>query len=103
MLQSKDGFIWFVSENTLTRFDGVMFRNYNATNTPGFPKDGIENMFEDSQKTLWLISNSCLVKFSDEKAFSYPLMKTAGYISSVCEDDDHNLLLGCINGKIYRV
>lgn len=102
IFQTKDGFIWFISETALIRFDGVTFRNYNAMNTPGFPKDGIENMFEDSQKNLWLIGNSYLVKFSGDKAVRYPLGKSAGYISSVCEDDAHNLLVGCINGKIYR-
>lgn len=102
MVQSKDGFIWFISEATLTRFDGVTFRTYHAGNTPGFPKDGIMDMFEDSQNTMWLIRNSGLVRFSGEKPVSYPLLQAAGYVSSVCEDEQGNLLIGCINGKIYR-
>jgi ligand-binding sensor domain-containing protein len=102
MVQSKDGFIWFVSETSLTRFDGIMFRSYNAANTAGFPKEGIKDMFEDSQKVRWLVSNRGLIKFSDGKLVTYPLANGATNISHICEDKDQNLLIGTVGGKIYR-
>ena len=103
MVQSKDGFIWFISESSLTRFDGVMFRSYNSTNTPGFPNDGIKDLIEDSQKTLWLICNNSVIKFSKEKLIHYPLTKAAGNVSSVCQGNDNSLLIGSIKGKIYQI
>jgi len=103
MFQSEDGFIWFISENALTRFDGVTFKTYHSGNTPGFPKDGIINLFEDAQKTLWLISNDGLVKFAGEKATPYPLGNAKGSVSSVCASKDGSLLVGCIDAKIYRL
>lgn len=52
MLQTEDGFIWFGTDNGLSRFDGKNFKNYSVKD--GLPDNEVLSLFEDSQKRLWI-------------------------------------------------
>ncbi len=54
MIQSRDGYIWFGTEEGLTRFDGVQFTVFNKVNTPALPNSWIVRLLEDSEGGIWL-------------------------------------------------
>lgn len=54
--QDKDGFMWFATENGLSRFDGTNFRNFTVKD--GLPDNEVLKLFSDSKGRLWIGSFS---------------------------------------------
>lgn len=52
-VQDKDGFMWFATENGLSRFDGKTFRNYTVSD--GLPDNEILKLFVDSKNRVWIM------------------------------------------------
>ena len=52
--QSRDGFLWAGTEAGLVRFNGVDFKVYDTSNTPGLRNDTIWALAEDRDGTLWI-------------------------------------------------
>lgn len=50
--QDQDGFIWFGTENGLSRFDGSNFKNFTVKD--GLPDNEILKLFADSKGRVWL-------------------------------------------------
>ncbi|WP_207632653.1 sensor histidine kinase [Foetidibacter luteolus] len=48
----KDGFLWFGTENGLSRFDGTHFKNF--TTRDGLPDNEILELFTDSRGRVWM-------------------------------------------------
>ncbi|MGA9120458.1 MAG: two-component regulator propeller domain-containing protein [Bacteroidota bacterium] len=51
--QTRDGYIWFGSDEGLVRFDGVEFRVFDRTNTKELPSSYFVRTREDSAGGLW--------------------------------------------------
>src|SRR5215510_13913411 len=52
-IQDKEGFMWFATENGLTRFDGRNFKTF--TTKDGLPDNEILKLFLDSKGRLWIM------------------------------------------------
>ena len=52
MCQDKDGFIWFATENGLSRFDGTNFKNFTVKD--GLPDNEVLIVYPDSKGRLWI-------------------------------------------------
>lgn len=52
MCQDKDGFLWFATENGLSRFDGKQFKNFTVKD--GLPDNEVLMFFQDSKGRLWI-------------------------------------------------
>ena len=52
MCQDKDGFIWFATENGLSRFDGTHFKNFTVKD--GLPDNEVLKVFADSKGRVWI-------------------------------------------------
>lgn len=63
LCQDKDGFMWFATENGLSRFDGKTFKNYTVKD--GLPDNEVLKVFADSRGRIWI---SC---FSKEVCYYY--------------------------------
>src|SRR6185369_12180833 len=50
-IQDKEGFMWFATENGLSRFDGKNFKTF--TTKDGLPDNEVLKLFLDSQGRLW--------------------------------------------------
>lgn len=55
-LQDKNGFIWFATNQGVSRFDGRTFKNYSKEN--GLPDNEILRLYLDRQNNMWFISIS---------------------------------------------
>ena len=52
--QDKQGYIWICTDNGVSRFDGVQFKNYNSSE--GLRSNIILGCKEDSKGNLWMYS-----------------------------------------------
>ena len=52
-IQDKEGFMWFATENGLSRFDGKTFKTF--TTKDGLPDNEILRLFVDSKGRLWIM------------------------------------------------
>src|SRR5215831_1219152 len=52
-VQDKEGFMWFATENGLSRFDGKNFKTF--TTKDGLPDNEIIKLFVDSKGRLWIM------------------------------------------------
>ena len=53
ILQTRDGYLWFGTQDGLVRFDGVKFVTFNTANTKGLGSNRFICLFEDSIGRLW--------------------------------------------------
>lgn len=51
-LQDRKGFIWFATDNGVSRYDGLEFKNFSSAN--GLPDNEIVNFAEDNLGRIWL-------------------------------------------------
>lgn len=61
LCQDRDGFIWFATDNGLTRYDGTNFKNFTVKD--GLPDNEVLKVFADSKGRVWV---GC---FSDKLCF----------------------------------
>src|SRR5262245_48066461 len=54
IVRTRDGFLWFGTEEGLVRFDGAAFRVYNRSNTPALGHNSIWALLEDRKGALWI-------------------------------------------------
>jgi ligand-binding sensor domain-containing protein len=50
--QDRDGFIWFATENGLSRYDGTNFRNFTVKD--GLPDNEVLKIFSDTKGRVWI-------------------------------------------------
>jgi ligand-binding sensor domain-containing protein len=55
-LQDKNGFIWFATNQGVSRFDGRSFKNFSKEN--GLPDNEILRLYLDKHNNMWFISIS---------------------------------------------
>jgi ligand-binding sensor domain-containing protein/anti-sigma regulatory factor (Ser/Thr protein kinase) len=63
MCQDHQGFLWFGTDNGLSRFDGKHFRNYSVKD--GLPDNEVLQLYTDSRQRIWLGT------FSDKLSYYY--------------------------------
>ncbi len=54
IIQSRDGYLWFATQEGLARFDGVEFRVFDKTVIPDLPSSWITTLLEDSTGGIWM-------------------------------------------------
>jgi len=54
ILQSRDGYLWFASEDGVSRFDGLEFTVFNKENTPQLEYSWVARLMEDSLGGIWM-------------------------------------------------
>lgn len=54
ILQTRDGYLWFATQEGLARFDGVEFSVFDRSNTPEMPFSWMVRLMEDSVGGLWM-------------------------------------------------
>src|SRR5207237_297683 len=55
IVQTRDGYLWFGTQEGLARFNGAQFTNFDKNNTPGINHNNIRALLEDKQNgALWI-------------------------------------------------
>ena len=96
MCQDKNGFMWFATENGLSRYDGTHFKNLTVKD--GLPDNEVLKVFADNKGRVWIGT------FSKEICFYYKgkihtkendslvkIINLNASINSIIADDKHFL------------
>jgi signal transduction histidine kinase/ligand-binding sensor domain-containing protein len=54
IVQTRNGFLWLGTQDSLIRFDGLHFREYDRASEAGIQRSLIRNLLEDSSGGLWV-------------------------------------------------
>src|SRR5262245_25956239 len=54
LVKSRDGYLWLATLRGVVRFDGVKFTVFDESNTRGLTSSRAVKLFEDSQRNLWI-------------------------------------------------
>ncbi|MBV9403784.1 MAG: hypothetical protein JO211_00460, partial [Acidobacteriaceae bacterium] len=54
ILQTRDGFLWLGTQDSLIRFDGMHFREFDQAETAGLHNTLIRSLAEDGESNLWV-------------------------------------------------
>ena len=102
LTQTHDGYLWLGTLNGLVRFNGKSFTRFNVNNTPGLPGNRIVFLFEDSQQTLWVGTDTaglCALKNSAVKNF--PETAAVGVVTCALEDTAGMIWFSTADGKYF--
>jgi ligand-binding sensor domain-containing protein len=71
ILQSKEGYIWVVTDNGVAKFDGYKFHVYNRKN--GLPENTVFRLHEDGHGRIWFVcASGSMAVYENGKLFSLP-------------------------------
>src|SRR6056297_304682 len=73
-IQDSKGFLWIVTKNGISQFDGIEFINY--TKEDGLPDSKVIDVLEDSEGVIWVLSKSGISKFNGTHFIFYPPQDT---------------------------
>lgn len=108
MLQDKNGFLWFATEDGLNRFDGYEFKVYrnNPADSLSLSDNNIWTLFEGADGDLWIGTKSGgLSRYNyNSDSFSNWIIDSSyreNGITSIFEDVDRNLWIGTYRNGLY--
>ncbi len=104
ILKDSRGFMWFGTQNGLTRYDGVNFVNYEniSNDSSSLSYNNVSTIIEDRNKNLWVGTYGGLNLYNrDKENFTRIDLHGNVVVSSLCEDQYSNIWIGSIgNGLI---
>jgi|GEM_PF-954570 ligand-binding sensor domain-containing protein/two-component sensor histidine kinase len=69
VIQDKKGYVWFATDQGVSRFDGTAFRNFSSQD--GLPDNEVFKLLEDGYGRIWLVSyNNAACYIEGEKVFN---------------------------------
>lgn len=98
VLVASDGFMWFATDNGVSRFNGSSFTNYNVSN--GLPTNSVLKIQEDAFGKIWFLAYNGMLSYYDEgELFNYPYNDTLikyfrdNYFNMILVDSSSGILL----------
>lgn len=105
LIQTRDGYLWMGTLGGLVRFDGMRFKVFDISNTPGLNSSEIVYLFEDSRSNLWVGTQSTgvlLIKDGKVSSLNDFDKGQESRLVSVCEDDNGVVWLYTADGQLAR-
>lgn len=104
LYQDSRGFLWIITRNGVSRFDGNEFRNYFRKD--GLPTSTISQIFEDNKGYIWALSAKGLSRYNGYSFEHFPFefpehSESSSYIKN--SGDTIAILLKDIHTKYFRV
>ena len=79
ILEDKDGFMWFGSDNGLQRYDGRQYLHYrhNPNNPNSLASDMVEALMQDVKGNIWVAAPDQVTCFSpeDQRFIRFPIQR----------------------------
>lgn len=102
--QSSDGYLWLGTFSGLVRFDGVSFRLFTNTNTPGLGHNYIWKLLNDRRGNLWVATTGGLTRIrnGEFRTFTHKDGLPQDSVKSIALDRAGNLWAGCGRAGLVR-
>jgi ligand-binding sensor domain-containing protein/signal transduction histidine kinase/CheY-like chemotaxis protein len=103
IVQTRDGYLWFGTEEGLTRFDGVRFTVFDRGNTPAIRSNYIPCLLETRDGSLWVGTlGGGVVRMKDGRFTRYGVEEglTSDMVRALYEDTDGTLWIGTVGGGL---
>jgi ligand-binding sensor domain-containing protein len=65
IVQTRDGYVWFGTQEGLVRFDGVSFSIFDTRNTKAMSDDWVQSLCETREGILWIGTVTGLIRYKD--------------------------------------
>lgn len=107
--QDTLGFIWMATQDGLNRYDSKGFKVYRPEkeNANSLQSYYIRILFVDHTGNLWIGGNQGVSRYdyAKDEFVNYKLPRSLGewYVSSITEDEQHNLWATSIVGGIFKL
>jgi signal transduction histidine kinase/ligand-binding sensor domain-containing protein len=101
ILKDRFGYMWFGSEDGLSKFDGTRFTvyNHNAADTSTIRSNYVMVIYEDKEGQLWVGTNKGLSLYDrDHDAFRNINVTLDNSARTICADHNGNLWIGSYTG-----
>ncbi|MDH6304196.1 ligand-binding sensor domain-containing protein/signal transduction histidine kinase/DNA-binding response OmpR family regulator [Parabacteroides sp. PF5-5] len=111
LTQDKCGFLWFGTENGLSRFDGYTFRNFRhiPNDSSSLGSNYIYSLYEDHDKKLWIGTDDGIYIYLPEmEKFQAFDEKTAdgirirSHVAAIRQDADGNIWFATLTQGMFR-
>jgi diguanylate cyclase (GGDEF)-like protein/PAS domain S-box-containing protein len=104
VLQDDLGFLWFGTEEGLSRYDGysfVVFR-HDAGNPESLPDDLVSALLEDRGHGMWVGTERGLARFDRRTETFVPVPGVEGRVTAIVEDETGALWIGTEGHGLFR-
>jgi ligand-binding sensor domain-containing protein/signal transduction histidine kinase len=105
ILQTRNGYLWFGTEEGLGRFDGVNCAVFDRRNTPALKASRISVLYEDRRGTLWIGTEGgglTVLQEGEFRAFTREDGLRNDQISALLEDRGGTMWVGTDGGGLFR-
>ncbi len=101
ILQTNDGYIWFTTLDGLVRFDGIKFKVFNRSNSPGLTTNRLIYLLAENDNTIWVgTEDGGLLRFQNGEF--HPFTTDDGLpsvkVNKIFKDANGNLLAASQTG-----
>ncbi len=105
VLQTREGHLWFGTEEGLGKFNGATCQVFDSFNTPEMKGNAARVLFEDREGNLWIGNgNKGLLRFRDGvfTHFGQESGLSNGSVSGIAQDSGGTLWVGTDGGGLFR-
>lgn len=105
ILQARDGYLWFATQEGIVRYDGASFRIYDKANTDAIQHNDISVLYEDHEGNLWIGSDGGgLLRYSQGTFYRFTEKEglTNHFVWCIHEDRQHVIWVGTRGGGLLR-
>jgi signal transduction histidine kinase/ligand-binding sensor domain-containing protein/CheY-like chemotaxis protein len=98
--QTSDGYLWVGTQEGLSRFDGIDFKNFNQLNTPEIKNNFIMDELAAQDGSLWACTSGGLIHYENGKFRTYT--QRDGLVSNetqqIVQAGDGSIWIGATKG-----
>src|ERR1700690_366682 len=99
--QTRDGYLWFGTEDGLCRFDGVRIVTFRTVDNPGLPDNLIRCLLEDKAGTLWVGTQRGLSRYRDGKFQAVGGVSVP--VTDLASDAEGRLWIGTLGAGLMEI
>lgn len=107
MIQDSKGYIWFATENGVSRFDGYDFENFTAQD--GLPANSTLKLYEDFKGRIWFLSfEGSISYYENDSIYPHELNGqifdlNIRFFDNICIDSAENIYLNPYSKGEYMI
>ena len=101
IVQTRDGYLWFGTQEGLVKFDGVRFTVFDKRTTPEMKSNYIWTLCEDNRNGLWVGTNGGgVLRYADGRWSSFTTASglASNFVQAIIQDREGTMWFGTAGG-----